>query len=271
MSGDTAAKAATLDSREILFGELGLGDDECKKYAPLLKYFINLDANDMQKFSQDDLEYAALPEHKLLMLMFAQRLKQIFDERKQFANCSVLTVNAISWKFSSIAESSNKISTKDLVTKLPHLAKERSKFDVIDVSGKNLLDDDLPFISEAFSAFDVTAQILDLHDNRFGAHGPFSEIALASCAAVKKLIESAKFQYVDISGCGLTSFSHREFISSMCTEERRDHFIWIPRFSLQRKMWVSCVLDEQKEDVALIDKILNVHDAYYKLRDALML
>ncbi len=66
------------EPQDTLFDQLGLEEDERKKYEPLLKYFTNLNIGDVETFDQDDLEYAALPEHKLLMMRFAQRVKEIF-------------------------------------------------------------------------------------------------------------------------------------------------------------------------------------------------
>eukprot|EP00475_Leptophrys_vorax_P037143 TRINITY_DN6367_c0_g1_i11.p1 TRINITY_DN6367_c0_g1~~TRINITY_DN6367_c0_g1_i11.p1 ORF type:complete len:256 (-),score=64.52 TRINITY_DN6367_c0_g1_i11:1128-1895(-) len=237
----------------------------------LLMYFTNLDVADLESFDQDDLEYVALPEHKLLMAKFSQRLQIIFKERKQFAHSATLSIDAISWKLDSISELAHKTSTKDLLISLPVLAMEKSEFDMIDISGKDLLDDDLPFISHAFSATDTYAQILDLHGNKFGSFGAFSQTAVASYAAVEKLIECGKFKFVDVSDCTLTRFSHRKFIHNMCRDKNMERFIWIPRWWMKGMKWTSGVfLDEEKEDESLILKILDEHTKFYKLRDSLI-
>jgi hypothetical protein len=234
-----------------VFEELGFDDNDYKKFAKVVKYVEDLDLQDLKLVTDDEFYEVAKHEDRLVMTLFAKRVSDFFKQKKLFDNLT-LRVNAVSWRFAEFA-SKTRVSSKELTGYLQE--HKQREFFLIDFSSNDLGDDDLPFICSALDDTDLRSKILDLSNNRFGLGSVNVNEDLSTL--ISKLLE--KFEFVDFSGCPLSSIDHSAFLTHIAAGNKRDNFVWIPKHFLEARIWKKCI----NVDDDVVEMVYKAHRKYY--------
>jgi hypothetical protein len=142
--GNAINKSHQRQAFQHLLDQIGFEESEKRKFIHLARYFKSIEISDLENIDMLEFEEAAEPDDKLIMGIFAQILKKKLrvlnafskDERKVLNFCRKL----VSFHFSKLKP--ERISSKSLEDELKGF--EDEKYDLIDMSNNNLLDDDLP-------------------------------------------------------------------------------------------------------------------------------
>jgi hypothetical protein len=168
-------------------------------------------------------------------------------------------VKAVGWKYAAFA-SKGRISSNKLKEHLEFI--ECKSYAMIDLSSSSLYDEDLEIIASALIDLNFQADILDLSNNGFGKDTVTVKDEIY--VVISSLLD--KFAYVDITGCTLSSFDHRRFISKIASQDYKSKLIWIPKSWLEATLWKNCV--DGGSDV--LEQILQAHHKYYELKRSIL-
>ena len=240
------------------------------KWKPLAIYFKNVSMDDLRNKTPDQLARLADPEHRFLMLAYAENyLEALLSSDNPYSNASLGLSPVMPKEKPQIRLScdgkvslrglliSSHFGTLDSTLTSVSLLQESMAIDPnkilhLDLSANNLLDEDLQFLVPLICK-SPNIKTVNLSENRF--HGTLPEQRERVDRNLKMILQHVQ-EYVDISKNPLATIDRSDFFESL-DQSFFAKLIFIPKIWLHGDSWKSLVR------ASYYDLVVRTHNSYY--------